>query len=167
MKKILFVLFTVLLASVSSFAATGVQAGDSATEKPADVVTFVLHNNTAGSIDTFSAGECTVYGPYSMTSATGTPMYKGFQVYAKAITGTTPTMDFAYQLIPTDKIADTLALWTSCDTLDGTGANAYVDLSSKAGVSIVFRVANYDDTESVIPNFLKVMFKKAMTYAGR
>ena len=164
MKKTLAILAVVLMVFAVN-AATSVQAGDSLYAKPIDIDTVILHDQSASSSDTFDAGECRVYGPFRVTAENGQPMYKGFAVYAKAITGTSPTMTFDYQLLPTYSVADTTALWTSCgDTLDGTGVHQYVDMSSMAGRSIVFRVYNYDGTESVIPNWLMVEFKKNFTY---
>jgi len=157
------ILLAVLALAFAVSAATTVQLGDTVKASVGDVDTIMLHDASAASVDTFDAGECCAYGPYSLTNARGNPMYKGFQLYAKAITGTSPTMNFAYQLITGTTMADTMGLWTVIDTLDGTGANAYVDLSDKAGRAIVFRVYNYDGTECQIPNVLGVMRKHNTT----
>lgn len=134
--------------------------------KPCDVDTVLLHDATASSSDTFTAGECAVYGPYSFTQSNKQPSYKGFYVYGKAITGTTPTMTLGYQLIPniTGTLADTTGLWIEADTLDGTGANKYVDLSSAAGQGIVFRINNYDGTDCQIPSWVVIMLKENYNY---
>jgi hypothetical protein len=162
MKK-LFVMLVLALVSVS-FAAN-VAPTKTQSKLPANVGPAVdLHTTTAASADTFDAAEIQTYGPYQIASTSESPMFKGFMIQGDIITGTTPTMEFSYQLTSGLTISDTLSKWTPVCTLQATAQQTYVDLSSLVGKAVVFRVNNYDGTACQIPNKLRVMFKEDYTY---
>lgn len=162
MKRLISIL---VLALVSFSFAANVAPSTTQKYQPANVGPVVnLHTTTAASADTFATTEIQTYGPYQITSSAESPMFKGFMVQGDIITGTTPTMSFDYQLVAGLNITDTLSKWTPVCTLGTTAQQTYVDLSSLVGKAIVFRVNNYDGTESQIPGKLRVMFKEDYTY---
>lgn len=145
--------------------AANVAPSSSQSKQPENVGDVInLHTTTVVSADTFAAAEIQTYGPYEVTPSANAPMYSAFMVQGDIITGTTPTMSFDYQLISGLKITDTLSKWTPVCTLGTAGVQSYVSLSSLIGKAIVFRVNNYDGTESQIPNKLRIFFKDAFTY---
>lgn len=131
---------------------------------PADIVVLDLYKkSTVATKDTFLTTDIHVSGPFPLSSSMKTGMFSGFQVVADAITGTSPTMALDFQVLPSASLADTSA-WTSTDTLSSTATNQYQSLSSFAGKYIVFRVNNYDNTQSEIPGNLRIIFKENWTF---
>lgn len=157
MKKILLliVLFVSLVVAAAGDIAYEVNSAG-LTKVPSDVV--VLDLNTEG--DAVEDSTYVVYGPYAVTPAKGYAQYSGYQFYSGTLGGTTPTAAFAYQLSWSSDTADIEAgNWVTTDTLAATGSTDYVDLSSKSGKFIYFRVHNYDATYDTL-GVLKILLKK-------
>lgn len=171
MKKVLVVILTLVAASFLTAATTAYTNTETTAFKndhgPDDIKVLNIYTTaTVSARDTFAAADIHIHGPYPLSAAEGTGMFSGFQLIADAITGTTPTMSFDYQVLPTNDLKDTTA-WTASDTLGTTAKNVYHSLSSLAGKSIVFRINNYDGTECQIPKKLTVIFKENFTWQRR
>lgn len=169
MKKYL-ILLVILFAGMAIFAA------DETTQAPANTVydnsgtpnnmAFLqLYDNTSQDHDTMATTTMVLHGPFALTKSTGEPMYKSFTVRHHPITGTSPTAAIAYQITYTSNIADTITGdFVTFDTLDATGGSKAVDLSGKAGRFVYFRIDNYDGTETIIDDFMEVIFKNDLDY---
>jgi hypothetical protein len=174
MKKFLGLFLVLALAGVAFAANTTTKYANSETatlkanHAPQYPVLMLYTANSAASKDTFAAGDIHIHGPYPLSSADGTPMFAGFQDLGDIITGTSPTMSLDFQVLPTASLSDTApGGWVASDTLNGTGTNQYQSLASYSGNYIVFRVSNYDNTESDIPGKLYIVFKENWTYLKR
>jgi len=164
MKKLI-ALLVVVMCGVSFAANEGALADTGSVNRSTANRVFDLHTaNTAASLDTFATTKLRYYGPYDLAPFDGGPQAHGFHMYFQAVTGTTPTMSFGYELISGEEITDTLGNWTEVDTLDGTASSSYHSIDSTAAKAIVFRVDNYDDTASQIPGWLRVVFKDAVVF---
>jgi len=91
-------------------------------------------------------------------------MYTGFQLYAGLIrdtSATTGSSAIAYQITMKKETSAILAAnWVTFDTLAATGTTNFVDLSSKAGKYISFKIHNYNAIFDTLTN-VSVGFKKA------
>jgi hypothetical protein len=136
---------------------------------PNDVVVLNLYTKASvASKDTFATGDIHIQGPFPLSSSNGTGMFGGLQVVGDVITGTTPVMAVDMQILPTGNIADTVANWTSLDTLGPTTAtNHYHSLAAYSGKYILFRVNNYDNSASQIPGNLRILFRENWSFQMR
>jgi len=134
-------------------------------QKPNNIKKVELIDDDASSDDTMATTTRLVKGPYNLTSSSGLPMYKGVQILSHPITGTSPTVDLAYQVTASSSVSDTVAVWTSVDTIVAAGVNTYVDFTSITGNYLWIRIHNYDDTESVLNGPINMLFKKDLTYS--
>lgn len=136
---------------------------------PIDVWGFAMHTaSTNETVDSFLTTDCHIYGPYDLCSASGYPMAKSLNVIGGFVGGTSPQMRVEYQLIPSTNIKDTAAgQWVipNGDTVsDAIPMNLNVDLSTKAGRSIVLRVNNFDNATGWILGNMYAYFKSNIVF---
>jgi len=111
-----------------------------------------------GVSDVIEDSTMVTYGPYRLFSGDNQPMYSGFQFISAGLGGTSPVAGVAYQLSATSTTTDTVAAnWVYFDSLAETGSSIYVDLSSKAGKFVWFRVHNHDATYDTLRAITAVM----------
>ncbi len=130
-------------------------------QKCADIQVLELYDNEEDASDTMATSTRKVSGPYSLTKGTGEPKYSSVNIRHQPITGTTPTCDLMYQVTHRRALNDTMtAGWVSIDTMDATGGNVTVDLSSLNANFIYFKIDNYDGTTSIISDYVTAAFLK-------
>jgi len=160
----IFSLFLLVAGFVMAAEVTTISGFD-ASVKPADLTAVTICDDDAtDSQDTLAAAEVLYIGPINLTTDRNSPMFKGFQYYLGIATGTTPVAAFDYTLLSGSSLSDTTGSWTLADTLTTSEQTGYVDLTDEAGNYIVFRINNYDATETQLPNESKVYFKRNENY---
>ena len=161
-------LFTFSMAAHYDRGNSSVGAG-AMNHSPNDVQVVKLHspgNGAAHSIDTFATTDIATYGPYPLSSSNSTGMFKGFQVIGDPAAGTTPNFSIDYQLVPGLTLKDTVVSWTPICTLN-TAVNTYVDLTSKSGKSIVFRLNKFGLNAGYVVGVLDILFRENFSYQIR
>lgn len=165
MKKLLASILIVLSCFIVSWAAeaTYAVAGDY-DGVPKNVKVVTMGSNT--STDSIYVDSSVVFGPYSITTDARNPSSKGFQIYMP-IGGldSGDSIQVSYQLIPSGKATDTMSTWTIIDTLISGKAGSYVDISSRAAVSLMVKFNNIDASISPLIAYKKpkIVFITAAT----
>jgi len=91
-----------------------------------------------------------IYGPYNLCIGNKRSSFKGFQAYMPVGgLASGDSISFAYQIIPGVTVADTNSSWTVADTLITGKKGTYVDISSRAGITILFRLKCIDTNRKV------------------
>lgn len=158
-------IFTLILVGASILFAANIAPSTTQKDQPSNVGSVInLMTSTSATNDTFATTVNKTFGPYEVCPNSESPMYKSFMVKADAITGTTPTMQIFYQMTTGLSVTDTASTWNLIDTIGDVGECFSVDISTKVGKGIMFRVYNYDGTTCIMPNKLQVIFKKDETY---
>lgn len=164
MKKFILIFTVLLLAIAAVYAADKTVKSDQVFQNPGNVRVVSIGNDGAA-YDTIFAGESNLYGPYRLSTSGNSPMYVGFKAYLPAGTmdAAGDTCSISYQVLGGTNILDTTTLWTVVDSVKGITADttAYVDISSKLGSSIVFRLKNVTASDTtVLSDDIKVYFEE-------
>jgi hypothetical protein len=171
MKKILsslIALFVLVAVSFATDPTTNAWKGFNANQKPSDVY-FVsigcglMKGDSALKFsDTIAAGGHVRYGPYPMSIDPSRPSFKYLRFYAPIGALVADSLQVAYQLLSGNSLADTGAVtqWVATDTLTPGEFGTTVDISAKAGVSILFRVMNTAGATAIIRKPLRAILKE-------
>lgn len=113
-------------------------------QMPGNIYVIPLGHNPPTTDDTLNVGKSNVYGPYRLSRSPASPLFSGFQAYIpKGSLDANDSGKILYQLMGTNKLADTGANWTTLTAYEDTSkVSAYVSLANKSAPYIVFRVAN-------------------------
>lgn len=160
MKKVIsIVLAFALIASVSAATrnltkTAGLNGG------PSNIAVYAFGSGSGvATNDTIAATSGNILcGPVTLGRSADRPMAKGFACFVPAAGITAAcTLGVEYQIIPTQSLADTCQTWTAADTIKGTtgAAGKYVDISSKAGSCIVWKVKNLTGTATAILKYIR------------
>lgn len=164
MKKIIAGLLVLVVASLSFAGVTNVFTGLDKNQKPSDI--YVVKIGTGfGTNDTIAASGTVRYGPYPLSVDPSRPSFKYIRFYAPIGALVADSLQTAYQMLPGNTLADTGAVtqWVACDTLQPGEFGTTVDISAKAGVSILFRVMNTAGAAAIIRKPLKAVLKTVST----
>lgn len=169
MKKLI-ALLVILTASYVVYGAlnatiTANDAGNLYKSSPQDVKIVNIQDGTNDGTDSIGADSSNYYGPISVASGAGNPMYAGFQIWIEDGLASGDSVGISYQLVPTTNITDTLNVWTGIDTFQAAGeVTPYTDISSLVGQSLFLRLLNLSASSSELPDQIYLMFKENVTY---
>jgi hypothetical protein len=164
MKKIIASLLVLFVSAVCFAGVTNAFTGLDKNQKPSDI--YVVKIGTGyGANDTIAAGTHVRYGPYPLAIDPSRPSFKYLRFYSPIGALVADSLQTAYMLLPSNAIADTGAVtqWVACDTLQPGEFGTTVDISAKAGVSILFRVMNTAGATAIIRKPLKAVLKTVST----
>jgi hypothetical protein len=154
-------LVLVVLVAIGMAGTTNSWSGFNANQKPSDIY-FVKIGNGFGANDTIAAAGTVRYGPYPMSIDPSRPSFKYLRFYAPIGALVADSLQCAYQLLPGNSLADTGAVtsWVAIDTLQPGEIGTTVDISAKAGISILFRVMNTAAATAIIRKPLRAILKE-------
>jgi hypothetical protein len=158
----LFILGIVAVAFAGSAANSYVSSGHVFWGQPKNITVYVLDSllNGTGAVypntDTIGATYSNYYGPYELSADPSRPIFKGLRALCPVNTlGATETTSVEYQVIPGKIWGDTLqAGWVSFDSIKAAvgSAGTYVDISTKPGASICFKLHCLTNSSTAIFN---------------
>ena len=162
-------LFVFVAISYATDVGTVAWRGFDKNQKPNDIYFVSLGNGTgkgdsaAKFADTIAAGGHVRYGPYPLSIDPSRPSFKYLRFYAPIGALVNDSLQTAYQFLSGNSLADTGAVtqWVATDTLRPGEFGTTVDISGKAGVSILFRVMNTAGAQAVILKPLRAILKSS------
>jgi hypothetical protein len=171
MKSIISILAVIAFAVVAfaTPASNTVAVDAMANDKPSDIaVVQVGSGNGKATADSFPADiGIKRVGPVRLSVDKSRPSFKYVTIKCPAgvTTASTGNIQVAYQLLPTNSLADTTATWSVIDTIVPTGIKnaAVLDLSALPAQSIAFRFFNYGSSVTALLKKINIVFKESGT----
>jgi hypothetical protein len=170
MKKVIvgLIVFCIMLVVGLSYAGSAANSysvgGNAKWGAPDDITVYTLDSANYKTDDTIGATYCNYYGPFMVSPDPSRPSFKGFRVLTpKGTLNATCTLSVEYQLVQGKGIADTgVSKFTAFDSIKAAAGSAgtYVDISSKAGAGIVFKLKCLaEGSTAVMSKAVKVIMK--------